>query len=206
MLTFDEQGHKYFWNGALVDGVTDVIEALFPLPEYMKSEESALFGKATHKAVELDELHRLGRIDNALLPWLQGWHKFRRDTGQLPVLEIDGMKAIETPMFCRALGYAGTPDVPLVDKARRKIVVVDIKTGSPSRRWDLQTAAYTRLIMDRVGTGWTYERVCVVLAPGDWRPYRPANPYADDFNVFVSMLNSLRWARAAGIIKERENG
>lgn len=203
MLTFEAKDHTYRWNGSPTLGTTSVIEELYPLPEYAKNDESSLFGRATHKVVELHELGRLGRMNPELEPMLVVWKRFRADTGNLPVLEIEGVKQIEIPMYCQAIGYAGTPDVPLVDRLRKRILLADIKTGVPSPRWDLQTAAYQRLVMDLMGPGWTYERVCVQLRPGDWRPHRPRQPFEYDFNIFVSMINALRWARAAGVTKEQ---
>lgn len=192
VLTFDEASHTYQFGGQLVPGVTSILK---PLTNYDSVpaavlDAASLFGKAVHRACELDDLGELDEaaLDAALVPYLHAWRKFSAD------YDVE-WEVIETPMYHQALRYAGTAD--RIGKVRRFSAVVDIKTTyelMPSN--GPQLAAYARLhdpvlgnLLDRIGVQ--------LKADGTY----VAKTYKDptDWPVFASLLTLRTWCKQHSI-------
>jgi hypothetical protein len=185
-LTFDEQTHTYYLNGQKVPGVTSVLK---PLTDYSTVPPDVLqaaadFGKAVHRACELDDLMELDEatMDPALLPYLEAWRQFC-------AAHMVGWLEIETPVHHSALRYAGTPD--RIGYVKGLLSVVDIKTTAelyPSV--GPQLAAYANAWSPKDAN--TMQRVAVQLK-GDGTYV--AKPYTDptDFPLFCSLLTLRNW-------------
>lgn len=182
-LTFDEASHTYRFNGNVVPGVTSVLS---PLTDFSRVpphvlEAASNFGKAVHRACELDDLGELDEaaLDAALVPYLQAWRKFSAEHA----VEWD---QIEQPIYHPTLRYAGTPD--RFGKVRGQIAVVDIKsTAALYPAVGPQLSAYAHALVHPYA-----DRIAVQLkADGTY----VAKPYTDpaDFPVFASLLTLRNW-------------
>lgn len=134
MLTFQEEGHKYFWGGNQIPSVTQILK-MAGLSNGVVDEVAAMRGKMVHSACEfydegdLDE----AQLDPLIVPYLEGWKQFRKDTGLK-------MELIEKKLYSY-LGFAGT-----IDRFSRGMLI-DIKSGGVDWVTGLQLAGYEELIM-----------------------------------------------------------
>lgn len=184
VLTFDEATHTYRFGGQVVPGVTSIIAPLTnygSVPAHVL-EAASLFGKAVHRACELDDLCELDEaaLDPALVPYLQAWRKFSAD-------HAVEWQEIEQPVYHATLRYAGTPD--RIGTVKGGSAVVDIKTTAdlyPSVGPQLSAYANAKNLPPYV------QRLAVQLK-GDGSYV--AKPYTDptDFPVFASLLTLRNW-------------
>jgi len=186
-LTFDEQTHTYRLNGQVIPGVTSVLK---PLTDYSAVpapvlQAAADFGKAVHRACELDDQMELDEdtMAPALAPYLSAWRKFCEDH-RVEWLEI------EHPIYHPTLRYAGTPD--RIGNVKGLMSVVDIKaTVELYPSVGPQLAAYANAYADP-RTASAMQRIAVQLK-GDGSYV--AKPYTDpaDFPLFCSLLTLRNW-------------
>ena len=122
MLTFQEEGHLYFWNGKPIPSVTTVLSGL---TDYSAIDPAILQiarekGKAIHKMVELDCLNNLDEttLPEWMRPALERWRQFVSESGFSVI-------ASEQRVHSLAYGYAGTLD--LYGEMRGHKVIIDIK-------------------------------------------------------------------------------
>jgi hypothetical protein len=182
-LTFDDASHTYRVNGQVVPGVTSV---LAPLTNFDRVPPHVLaaaadFGKAVHRACELDDLGELDEstLDDALMPYLQAWRHFSAD-------HAVEWEQIEEPAYNATMRYAGTPD--RFGLVRGVHTVVDIKsTAQLYPAVGPQLAAYAQALKVPHAA-----RLAVQLkADGTY----VAKPYTDptDWPVFASLLTLRNW-------------
>lgn len=178
-LHFDSATHTYTLAGRRLPSVTQVLGVL---DQYESVPLSALeaareFGTHVHLAVELDIAGTLDEaaLDPALAPYLEGWRKYRRDSG----IRIIGS---EQRIVDTVLGYAGTCDV--VGEVRGQNVVIDIKSGAVPKSAGPQVAAYAQVLKIR-------RRCCLQLMPNDYRVHALTDP--SDWPLFLSCLNIAKW-------------
>ncbi|RJO61083.1 MAG: hypothetical protein C4542_07295 [Dehalococcoidia bacterium] len=130
---FDEASHTYWLGDDKLPGVTSILKAA-GLLEFPHSNGSAMLkGTYIHRATELYDRDDLDAdsLDAEIKPYLEGWMKFRKDSGFVPEL-------IEAPMFHPHLFYAGTIDRYGVLNGKK--VLLDIKSGSPHPAYKVQVA------------------------------------------------------------------
>lgn len=191
-FTFDEESHTYRYDGIVVPGVTSILK---PLTSYDSVPAAVLdaasqFGKAVHRACELDDLGVLDEstLDDALLPYLMAWRKFSEDFSVQ-------WEVIESPMYHMTMRYAGTAD--RIGKVRRLSAVVDIKTTYELMPTNgPQLAAYARLHDPALGN--LLDRMAVQLkADGTY----VAKAYKDptDWPMFASLLTLRTWCKQHSI-------
>jgi hypothetical protein len=182
-LNFDEGTHTYRFDGNVVPGVTSI---LAPLTDFSRVppavlEAASQFGKAVHRACELDDLGELDedQLDVALVPYLTAWRKFSVDYAV-------EWEQIEQQTFHATMRYAGTPD--RFGKVRGQLTVVDIKsTAELYPTVGPQLSAYAHALKHPYA-----DRLAVQLkADGTY----VAKPYTDptDFPVFASLLTLRNW-------------
>lgn len=188
-LTFDEASHTYHFGGQVVPGVTSILS---PLTDFSRVppavlEAAANFGKAVHRACELDDLNELDEdaLDPALAPYLHAWRKFSAEH------DVQWDK-IEQPVYHATLRYAGTPDRLGLVKGSR--AVVDIKsTAQLYPAVGPQLSAYANAEKEPYA-----ERLAVQLkADGTY----VAKAYKDptDWPVFASLLTLRTWCKQHSI-------
>lgn len=182
-LTFDEATHTYRFNGNVVPGVTSVLS---PLTDFSRVpphvlEAASNFGKAVHRACELDDLSMLDedQLDPALVPYLEGWRKFSADYA----VEWD---LIEEPVYHATMNYAGTPD--RIGMVKGDFTVVDIKSTA-----QLYPSVGPQLSAYANAEGHPFAKRLAVQLKADGTYV--AKPYTDptDWPVFASLLTLRNW-------------
>lgn len=99
---FEPEGHKY-GNG--LESVTGILKAEGFIDTSFYDDWSRDRGSMVHLATAYDDRNELDEesLDPVILPYLEAWRKFRKESGFVP-------ESIEPPMMSTAYRYAGTPD------------------------------------------------------------------------------------------------
>lgn len=133
-LSFDAEGHIYKYNGRQLKSVTQYTG---PLGNHDFVQQVDLdFGSAVH-----DYLHKLdlGILapggDERMLPYIEGWTKFKASRGFDSSLML-----AEYPLVSQKYLFTGRMD-RMFDVGNYD-VLLDIKTGQPSKITGIQLAAY----------------------------------------------------------------
>ena len=136
-LTFDEASHTYAIDGVRVPSVTGIINRVLPY-DFNASEWHLNRGAATHRACELLDNASLDwlTVDPEILPRVQAWESFRRDTPQMKLV------ACEERLAHSGLMFAGTVDRIFSDG--KHLIVADLK-NSVSPQVKIQLAFYSIL-------------------------------------------------------------
>lgn len=182
MLTFEPEGHVYRYAGRIVPGVTQtlsIVEKGFGFVDPLTLERAREFGQHVHKAVELfnDGTLDEDELDPALVPYLAQWKKFLFDTG----FEVtQGEQAVYHP----SLKYAGRCDI--LGLWKKKLWLIDLKSGGVPRSCSLQTAAYANAAPVR-----PQRRAALQLSGEKYNLIA----YSDsaDFAYYISALNVFRY-------------
>lgn len=190
-IILEPESHTYTVNGRPAVSVSRVLEQIDMLQgiprEYL--ERAAHFGKHVHLACHLydaDELD-LNALDPALRPYLEGWARFKEDTGA-HVFES------ELPVYHPRWGVAGMLDKLAGCALADLPMVIDLKSASTLQKsWRPQTAAYREaLAHTRPGQRVSRKRACVHLTgDGKYKVHTSSSPV--DLNIFVSAYNCHRW-------------
>lgn len=159
-LSFDPEDHRFSLDGRAVPSVTQALTSVGIIDDRWFTEWAANKGAAVHLACQyydegdLDE----GDLDPTIQGYLEGWKKFKSDTGFV-------VTNIEEPVYNIGLQYAGILDrAGYVDG---KVTVVDIKTGDVPYWVGIQLAAYQNA-MSLPAHG----RLAVQLTEdGKWKPH-----------------------------------
>ena len=188
-VNFNAEEHKYYVKGIEVPHVTGILEAagLTGRPPGILDdvwERNGKFGLAVHEACRLYDIGTLNlkTLDGALVSWLEGWIKFKRDFG------ITAFEATETRVYSKRWGFAGRLDRehPINNKA----TLLDIKTPTLKKRaTGVQLAAYQ--------VGW--EEMTKKKIKQRWAVHLREDgysiePYEDksDRDVFLACLQKVR--------------
>lgn len=183
-LRFDEAQHRYYIGSRELPSVTKILSMLDSFehvpPDVL--EAARIFGTHVHMAVDLDNKGVLDEeaLDPQLLPYLQGWRRFRAESG-FEILHS------EQRVVHELLGYAGTLDV--VGNFRGSFALLDVKSGALPRSVGYQTAAYVEAYGAMFGMK-PGRRFCLQLSPEFAIGYKlHALTKRTDWNGFVSCLN-----------------
>lgn len=203
-LHFDEASHTYTLDGRRLESVTEVLEGA-GLVDYSfipgATRTMALErGSAVHMATAFDDEGDLDEaaLDKSLLPYLEGWRKFRSDEGAV-------FEQIEHRGYHPQFLYAGTKDRRVrLPKRSGSAFDLDIKCGKAQPWVWIQIAAYQGMDASPRCT-----LPFVVELPGDgtWREYpRPADWSFDRyFNFFLSCLTVYRLKQSHGTTWRRKS-
>jgi hypothetical protein len=177
MLTFDPITHRYFEDGRRVPSVTQVMGLLYHEVFRWGNVAAMERGSDVHARVEKYEKGQLRTIERDYAGYLDAWIKFRNDH-RLGIPTI-----IETPMYSKRWGFAGTPDHVFGD------LLVDIKT-SPAHcpLTAIQTSAYKQLI-DESGAPKIKRRMEVLLRPTGKYDVLEFKDFPSDFRRFQCCLS-----------------
>ena len=204
MLTYIDEGHKYYWDGLNVPGVNEIllasgISSFDHIPAH-KREAGMHFGKVIHSVCELhdkDDLDLDWVIENDLnteykvRPYLKGWIKFVRESGCKII-------SIEQKLYSKKRGFAGRHDRVII--LNSLYTLLDIKTYVDSKGGtDLQLAGYEILWNENYPAERIKNRVAVHLTPVDYQiiPYRNKS----DRNDFLLALQMYNLRKKRGLIK-----
>ena len=136
-VNLDIEDHIYFTEDFnIVPGVTEILQAVGIINKQWFADQARIRGSYVHKATALwdDGCLREDTLDPILIPYLEAWKRFRRETSFQPEL-------IEHPVYSQRYGYAGTLDRWGSWPGHGK-TLLDIKTGYAPRWAELQLAAY----------------------------------------------------------------
>lgn len=184
LLTFDAERHEYRFLGAVVPGVTQVLQ---PLVDFSRVSRDVLeakrdLGSRVHYACQLADENDLDEdsVEADVEPYLAAWRLFLRESGAVVVQN-------EMRVFDPMLQFAGTLDNVLLLDGKRWLV--DKKTSiSVPLAAGPQTAAYARALGDLSVT----HRAAVRLRPdGTYRFDALTDP--DDWSAFMACLTLHRF-------------
>ncbi len=104
-IVFEPKSHVYYYDGKPLPSVTTILKAEGFIDTSFYDDYSRERGSLVHLATQLYDTEVLDEesIDPVIVPYLDAWKKFRKETGFI-------IEQIETPVFNPAYGYAGTPD------------------------------------------------------------------------------------------------
>lgn len=181
-LDFQEDGHIYRYKGAIVPGVTTVLQQL----QYLQGipwevlEAAREFGTHVHQACHLYNQKDLveEELDQALVPYLDQYKRFLSDTGFV-VIQSELLVYNETARYAGQLDFTGN--------FRGTTWVVDIKSGVVPSTVGAQTAAYQGAIPV---ASRPKKRACLQLSATDYRFIEQKE--FGDFSLFLSALNCYR--------------
>ena len=164
-LTFDEQYHAYWWDGAIyVPSVTQIIDANGYTSDFCKSQSHADRGTDIHKMVQIEvgrrifnktvkQLKRESRVelDELTSKYPAEFDQFNQFCADYDLEFVGSEKKIHGSLQLyedNGLEYrpdwAGTNDITAVKRKTDQYYLIDVKTGmQPPRGTYLQTAAYT---------------------------------------------------------------
>ncbi len=198
MINFDASTHTYYEDGLTVPGVTKILSNAkmidFSMVQPDILERALKFGTAVHKATELQDKENLDieNLDISLMPYLEAWCKFKKDTG-LTILSI------EERVFSPRFRYAGTLDRRILLKRRH--TVLDLKAGV-----DFHPASAVQL--EAYKEAWNEgkpvkekikDRIIVQLCPDGTYKFPNYEYYQKtDFAVFLAALTLHNWRRKHG--------
>ena len=193
-IDFDERKHIYRLDGLKVKSVTQILKEErfidFSRVPAQILDAAANFGRAVHKATALYDMDDLdySTLDKELEPYLDGWIKFKKDTGVT-------IAAIEEPIASKRLMLAGTPDrnrAILNDK----LTLIEIKTVSVfSPAIALQLAGYELIENEGKKAKDKIKQKVGVRLKGDGTYELTPKTYfsPNDTNIFLGALIGNRW-------------
>lgn len=149
MLTFNAEGHKYWWNGKEVPSVSQILKTIGITRDYERVDEFyRQRGIYVHQAIMFHGKHTLDEatIDaENVLPYVRAFQKFESDEGYL-------VKESEVPLYSQKYGFAGTIDqiAEFWDSGYLGLGITDLKaTEKSDKAADLQLCLYAVLFYER---------------------------------------------------------
>lgn len=159
MLSFNPEGHIYFWNGKEVPSVSSILKTIGITRDYERVDPFYRErGTYVHRAVEFHVKHTLDEesLDQEnVLPYVQAFKKFESEEGYC-------VTETEVPLYSETYGFAGTLDHISKFKDRRFLRkgICDIKvTEKSDKAADLQLCAYAVLFHENFGQWPTFRMV-----------------------------------------------
>ena len=180
LLTYDAEKHEYRIGGHKAPGITTILSCMgYYKGEQFYTERSRGKGTAVHRACYLldehcpeattvDEALEVLDLDERLIPYMQGYLDWKRESGFIP-------QRHEFQVCSAKLNIASTPDLygafPLLGGG-----VVELKTWKAAppkcqRSAEIQTAAQALMIEEHLGLP-VERRVVVALTGNLDHPHR----------------------------------
>ena len=189
-IQFDPEKHEYRIGGLLIPNVTTILGNVGLGPDFSKVrpdelEFAAQRGRAVHAATALYDLDDLDEetMDERILPYLEGWRKFRAEKDFTPT-------EIERIVYSSKWGYVGTLD--RVGEMKGYATLIDIKTGPVYlESVGPQTSAYDVAYREEFKQP-PLKRFAVRL-PGDGTYKLVPCTSKVDFDVFIHALSIMNW-------------
>lgn len=196
-LIFIPETHTYLKEGIRVASVTQILEAgglvcYEGIPDAVLNHKADV-GRAVHAATHYYDEGTLNwpTVDDEVLGYLEGWEKFRAETGF--VISKDGIehRGIAT-LTGMEYGYTFDRDGLLNSRP----TLLELKcTAGVEISWGPQTAAYEHALRQKDGRG--RHRVVVHLRPnGTYSLYSYTDP--KDYQIFGAALLLESWKKSRG--------
>lgn len=187
---FSESDHAYTFNGARVLSITQILRDVGISPDFGAMNQdllavAALRGTHVHAICEYYDYDDLGEYDPKYQGYLDGWIRFRKESGFIPDIR-------EAMLFHPTYRFSGRPDA--AGKLGGKLAVVEIKSGEGPTLHDsigCQLAAQQILIEDIAKYGPIKTRVAVKLHENGTYTQRTYTDHRDRgvFLAAVSVAN-----------------
>lgn len=175
-----DENHIYRFNGEIVPGVNQILEAEGIRPPYGGDPWYGERGTYVHQATALYDRGELGEeaLDPQLKGYIEAWKSFRIMEGFTP-------RHIEEAFYHEGLGFAGTIDrIGMFDQLES--VILDIKTGAFARWMSIQLGAYQLL------AEMTTIRAAVRLNQDGTYEIKYYED-EEDSRIFLAALNLYKW-------------
>ncbi len=181
MLEFDADTHTYSRGGITLPSVTTILRPLYDFSRVNDEVMAAAceFGTHVHATCELYDLDDLDEesLDPALAEYLDGWKKFRAETGFR-------VAANEQVVEARIHGYSIVGTLDRVGFLGDDRVLIDLKTSAAlSPVTGPQTAAYANAYTAMTGHK-IKRRYGLLLKPGGYKLIECADK--SDFSTFLA--------------------
>mgnify|MGYP001575772267 CR=1 FL=1 len=182
-VVFDPINHTYTLDGKVYPSVTQIIDAADLIDDRWYTTFAATKGTYVAEATAFDDRGVLDEssVDAVILPYIEAWRKFRRDSGYVPL-------EIESPIVNTDFGFAGPPDRARGMWSGRPIGL-DIKTGVAEDWHDVQVGGYSILTPD-MPSRWF---CCYLSDDGSYRLFEKDTETG--LNVFRACLTIYNWRK-----------
>lgn len=190
-FVYDDVAHEYRLKDVVIPGVSTILTPCVEFGDAPRHviENAAIRGKAVHRACELWDEGDLDEelLDARLVPYLNGWKKFRRDW------DIE-FTASEIPDYHRTMHYGGTPDRKGIWKQKK--IGLDLKaTYKLNDSVELQLAGYDLLEEEPADELWS---VRVTKTGGYERHvHKPCH------DLFIALWKIYQWRASKGLQYKR---
>lgn len=188
-LIFKPETHEYFLeDGRELYSITRVLREAGLVDESHFNDEVRQRGTAVHAAIHYlnDGDLNWSTVDEAILPYVRGYEKFKQESGFVPVFN-------EQPFFSER--YMIACHIDQAGALRGKDSIVEIKTGSMQPWTALQTAGQSLCL-----PGFRDRRFGLEL-PGDGTYRLQHFTHQSDEYAFLSCLALAHWKRNNGYLK-----
>ena len=177
-LHFEASDHSYTFRGVRVPSVTQILKEEGFTPPYNNKYNATGRGTLIHEATAAYDRWEFYDVPKKFEGYIKAYISWSESEGF-------AYEYIETPMVHTKLYFAGTPD-----RITTKGLLIDVKTGKPSKSHQIQTAAYAMLSPITIK-----HRGCLYLQEDGkhlWKPYEDK----EDFKVFDNALYNYNWKRS----------
>jgi hypothetical protein len=191
-IDFDEAGHLYTIpdGGRRVPSVTEVLKDNGLVDYSFCTALARERGSAAHEAIHFDVEGDLdtSSLDPIVAPYVEAARVARQ------ALEVEPILA-EAVVFSALYGYAGKLDLLAYLRGRRRLVVIDWKTGAAPPAVALQLAGYAGAWHEMTGEV-VLERIAIQLQPAERIPYK-LHEFSDrgDLGTFRGAAGCTNWRR-----------
>lgn len=189
-FTFDPVAHKYLVDGIEWPSPTGLLREFGLTNDSYFKPIHAERGRAVHLATQLWDEGDLDEssLDADVKAKLEGWKKFRQDTGFKPDMELR-----EKPIVDRLYLFGVTPDAP--GMIGRESVLVELKSGQVDKKSaQIQMAAQQLALQSETGSFFASMRI-VQLLPGDYKIYPiPPESMQTNHDNFLAMVK-VHWLK-----------
>lgn len=207
MLTFNPEGHLYFWDGKVVPSVSEILKKIGITRDYVGVDDFyRQRGTYVHQAVVFHVEHSLDEesVDENVTPYLRAFQKYESREGYC-------VRKTEVPLYSQKYGFAGTLDhlAEFKDSRFPGEGIADLKaTEKFDKAADLQLCAYAVLYHENFGK-WPAFRLVLELH-GD-ETARPVFFDADPEILWQAVMTLWEWKttrqkRNAGDAAKKSSG
>jgi len=161
IIDLDKESHIYKLDGIEKPSVSRIFECVGTRKddespwrsigggEFCSDEVAANFGDALHAIATYMIRGVRYSYDPQMMPWVLGLQKFFADNTDLKLYADDDLSLLETSLYSKLYGYAGTPDW-VTQGEKNTIHIIDWKSSTVSmvKKWRMQTAAYAQLVRE----------------------------------------------------------
>ena len=202
IIDLDKESHVYTLDGIEKPSVSRIFDCVGVRKdsespwrsigggEFCSDEVASNFGDALHAIAVMMLRRKRFSYDPQMEAWVNGLRKFFADN---PDLVYPG-ELIETSLYSKLYGYAGTPDW-VTSGSKNSIHIIDWKSSTASfvKKWRMQTAAYGQLVKEHFGITKMIHRRTVRIYENGYEEDRRFN-HPEDWANFVSLHNTFKFA------------